>query len=259
MSRPTRLFLVAILAACGDATSSGDDQRVGVSFQAVGQRSAIAADSSTRVADSLIITRVQLVMSELELARTTGDSLCAVPAATILARTSSDKGKDKDKNKQHSEERSERERRCPSIDLGPFLVTLALTSSPVTRFANNIPAGTYREIEFEIDRPEDDSSGVAFIASNPDFRDISVRAEGTYKGRPFTYVGRAKSELELEFRPSLTVSSSGTVVSIRVDLAKWFRNAAGAAIDPATANPGGANASLVARNIAASFSLMTGS
>lgn len=257
MSRSAKLFLLAFLAACEGSTSTSDDQRVGVAFQAVGQRSSVAADSSTPVADSLIITKVQLVMSELELARTRGDSLCAIPAATILARISLEKGKDK--GKEMSEARSERARRCPSIDLGPFLVTLALTSSPVTRFANDIPAGTYREIEFEIDRPEDDSSGVAFIASNPDFRDISVRAEGTYKGRPFTYVGRAKSELELEFRPSLTVATTGTVVSIRVDLAKWFRNAAGVAIDPATANPGGANASLVARNIASSFSLMTGS
>lgn len=259
MSRPAKLFLLAFLAACEGSTSTSDDQRVGVAFQAVGQRSSVAADSSTPVADSLIITKVQLVMSELELARTRGDSLCAVPAATILARISFDKGKGKDKEKEEKEARSERARRCPSIDLGPFLVTLALSSSPVTRFANDIPAGTYREIEFEIDRPEDDSSGVAFIASNPDFRDISVRAEGTYKGKAFTYVGRAKSELELEFRPSLTVATTGTVVSIRVDLAKWFRNAAGVAIDPATANPGGANASLVARNIASSFSLMTGS
>lgn len=255
MSRPARLILLAFLAACSDSTSANDDQRVGVAFQAVGQRSAVAADSSTPVADSLIITRVQLVMSELELARTRGDSLCTIPAATIMASIASDKGK----GRESSEARSERARRCPSIDLGPFLVTLALTSSPVTRFANDIPAGTYREIEFEIDRPEDDSSGVAFVASNPDFRDISVRAEGTYKGKSFTYVGRAKSELELEFRPSLTVATSGTVVSIRVDLAKWFRNAAGVAIDPATANPGGVNASMVARNIASSFSLMTGS
>lgn len=261
---PMRFLLPLILlagAACDGAVNPADEQPVAVTFTAVGNRTAIAADTA-RLADSLIITRVQVVMSELELARTTGDTLCTVSARGDGGNGgdgNSGKGKGSDKQKKEDKAREERRNRCPEIELGPFLVNLALTTSPVARFANTIPEGVYREIEFEIDKPEGDSAGVAFVSRNPDFRDISVRAEGTYRGRAFTYVGRAKAELELEFRPSLTVGKSGTVVDIRVDLARWFRGGDGKTVDPATANPGGVNAGVVARNIGNSFSLATGS
>ena len=259
-TRSTFLTLAAIaasVAACDGATNPASEQPVAIAFSAVGNRSAVAADSA-RVADSLIVTRVQIVMSQLELSRTTGDTLCST-SNTSGDRGGSGKSKGRGSNDEQKKRDEERHLRCPQIELGPFLVNLALTSSPVTRFANNIPAGVYREIDFEINRPESDSAGVAFVAKNPDFRDISVRAEGTYKGKAFTYAGRAKAELELEFRPSLTVEATGTVVNIRVDLAKWFRNSAGVAVDPTTANTGGVNASMVARNIAGSFSLLAGS
>jgi hypothetical protein len=139
-----------------------------------------------------------------------------------------------------------------------MLVALPLGPAAVTKFATNIPEGQYREIEFEIDKPDGDSAGTAFLASNPDFRDISVRAEGRYKTTAFTYVGRAKAEIELKFKPSLTVAAGGTVVNIRVDLARWFRGADGAPINPTTANPGGPNAARVAQNIARSFSVLAG-
>jgi hypothetical protein len=257
------LILLAGGTACDGALNPAEEQPVAVTFTAVGNRTAIAADT-TRLADSLIITRVQVVMSELELARTTGDTLCTVSSRGSGGSGGDDnsgkgKGKGEDNKKKEEKAREERHNRCPEIELGPFLVNLALTTSPVARFANSIPEGVYREIEFEIDKPDSDSAGVAFVAKNPDFRDISVRAEGTYRGRAFTYAGRAKAELELEFRPSLTVGKSGTVVDIRVDLARWFRGSDGKAVDPATANPGGVNAALVARNIGSSFSLATGS
>ena len=258
MRFPVLVAATAALAACdGGSTSPKGEQPVAIAFSAVGNRSTTAADSSTNVGDSIIVTKVQVVMSELELARTAGDSLCTAPATTSNSESGSSSSSDDKKKKEEEKKRAEeRRQRCPQIELGPFLVNLPLSSSTTTRFANNIPAGVYREIEFKIDKPETDSSGVAFLATNPDFRDISVRAEGTFKGKAFTFTGRAKAELELEFKPSLTVQATGTVVNIQVDLKQWFRNSAGVAVDPASANPGGVNASMVARNIGKSFSLV---
>lgn len=257
LTLPLSLTLVLATAACDQAAAPASEQPVAIAFTATGART--VADTA-RLADSLIITRVQIVMSELELSRVAGDSLCSASGGSGgSGGDDKNKGKGSDKSKGKSEEAKERRNRCPEIELGPLLVNLALSTSSVARFANDIPAGVYREIEFKIDRPDNDSSGVAFVARNPDFRDISVRAEGSYKGKAFTYAGRAAAELELEFKPSLTVEKTGTVVNIRVDLAKWFRTTDGKSIDPASANPAGANAALVARNIARSFSLSTGS
>lgn len=251
LNKPMLLIAAVALAACDSSTDPRAPQAVAVAFSAVGSRTAVA--DTARVADSLVITKVQLVLSELELHRTAGDSLCV--ASTTAGATSGSRDDDKKKKEEEKKRKEEKRLRCPEIELGPFLVNLALAANPVSRFANSIPAGVYREIEFVISRPDNDSSGVAFVARNPDFRDISVRAEGLYKGKAFVYTGRAAAELELEFKPAITVEN-GTVINIRVDLAKWFKNAAGVAVDPATANPGGPNAALVARNIANSFSLL---
>jgi hypothetical protein len=57
----------------------------------------------------------------------------------------------------------------------------------------------------------------------------------------------------LEFSHPLAVGDAGTNVTVHVDLTQWFRDGSGNLADPATANAGGANVSLVANNIRQSF------
>jgi hypothetical protein len=78
---------------------------------------------------------------------------------------------------------------------------------------------------------------------------VSVRVEGTFNGTAFTYTGAPQTELEAVFNPALAVDAAPVNLTVHVDLNSWFRNQAGALIDPSTANPGGANAGVVSDNI----------
>ena len=75
-------------------------------------------------------------------------------------------------------------------------------------------------------------------------------ATGLWNGTPFTFVSRLDAEQEAEFNPPLVVDASGTAtnLTIRLDVTTWFLSG-GSLINPATANPGGANESLVDENI----------
>lgn len=51
----------------------------------------------------------------------------------------------------------------------------------------------------------------------------------------------------------LEISGDATNITVHVALDRWFTDANGALIDPATAAPGGPNASVVAANILRAF------
>ena len=80
-----------------------------------------------------------------------------------------------------------------------------------------------------------------------------MHVEGTFNGTPFTYDGNASAELELTFATPIVVDASGMNITVNVDLSTWFVDGSGSLVDPTTANSGGANESLVARNIHQSF------
>jgi len=112
--------------------------------------------------------------------------------------------------------------------------------------------GTYGELEFEIHKPEDDgdANDAAFLAAHPDFRRISIRVTGTYNGTPFTYTTDLGEEQERALVPPLSISTAAaTDLTLFVDVDDWFRTGAGTLVDPATANEGGQNESLVENNI----------
>lgn len=73
----------------------------------------------------------------------------------------------------------------------------------------------------------------------------------SFNGEPFTYVTDLDEEQELELAPPLEVADSSvdTNLTLRLDVAQWFRSDQAALIDPRTANPGEPNESLVEENI----------
>lgn len=224
------LSLLFVLAAC-DATGTGR-QGVGLSFSTkappaaiMGAKGASFDITVTNGGNTLVITKAQLVLRELELKLST--------ATTCATGTSDDS--------------------CEEIELGPMLIDLPVTDAVTTPITAQIPAGTYHEIEFDIRRPGTDPADQAFVAANPNFNNVSIRIEGTYNGTPFVFTSQLDQEVQIDLNPPAVITDGNNNVTIAVDIRGWFTNANGALIDPATANPGQPNASIVAEKIKASL------
>jgi hypothetical protein len=216
------------LAACGDDNGAGTGPSAGaapVAFS-VGTTGgtalppAVAAtvnDPSSvmltdAAGDTLVITRVRMVFAEVELEQA-GGAGC----------TGTQRDDDDD---------------CEELDIGPRLVDLPLGSGPLQQIGFRIPAGLYDEFEFEIDDVDDDTPAQRdFRAANPEFRDVSIRVEGRWRGQPFTWAAKVDKEFEYEFEPALRIEDGvNDNVTIEVDLGRWFRGANGRLIAPTLAN-----------------------
>lgn len=224
------VLLVGAAAACSDTTGTG---RVPVTLSMSGiARSpamSIAATGPARAvtitvgANTIVITKAQVVLAHIELARS---------AASSCITTGDDRG-------------------CEEMKLDPMLVDLPVTPTVTQELSVTLPAGTYNELEAKIRAPHGGDAGTgAFLAAHPEFAGKSVHVEGTYNGAPFVYDGTAEAEIELAFNPPLTVSAgSPNNATVHVDIASWFKDGSGNVIDPSNT----ANASLISDNIKRSF------
>lgn len=251
------------LGACSDATSTPDARPITISFttRASGASASLGlpAFSAVAAADSVTLTKAQLVIREIDLEPARGlgcrededdDDRHGAVAQDRRGSNSGSGNGDADRSGRNDDDDDD----CVDVEIGPVLVDLPLTSQIQSRFQAAIPEGDYREIEVRIDKPEnDDTAGREFIAQHPNFKDVSVIAEGTFKGQPFRFAARVKVKLEFEFRPALAVGPSGTNITVRVLVGRWFRDATGAPIDPTTTAAGGINAERVVRNISNSI------
>ena len=239
------------LTACSDATLPGSAERVSLSFAARGtststSAAAVGAGQVGRItvgSDEIVITKAQLVLKEVELKLARGLSTCGADSSSS---SSSSSGDDRGRGRGSDD--------CDEVEQGPVLVDLPLTGEAQQRFDVTVPAGSYRELELELQKPDDDTQRDRdFRAAHPEFARTSVRVEGTYNGRAFVYSARVGAKMELGFSPPIVVDAAGTNVTVRIDVSTWFRSSSGALIDPQTANAGGANEAAVAANIQRSF------
>ena len=211
--RRTLILSTALLAsvACSDA-SGLNTNGLSLSFAAspraeaatsqasVSSNVGVASVTVTDGVNTLVVARARIVLDEIELEEFSG-------------RDCDNSGPGRDPA-------------CPEIEIGPFLVDLPLSGGVRSAITAQIPAGTYHEIEFDVE-PVDDSNGGAraFFAANPDIpRNRSIVVEGTYNGQPFVFTSASRFELELEFEPRLVVDAGGTNVTVDVDVASWFRS-----------------------------------
>jgi len=242
----TLLGVGASLTACA-ADSTGPRSAAGsvsLSFSASGARTSsssatVGATPSSLLAssssvDALVITKAQLVLARLELQRSGATCTSATEAG--------------DDNPTSTES-------CEELELDPAAIDLPVDGAVVSALNVAAPAGSYSALEAKI-RPVDARrrGAAGFLSAHPELAGTSVRVEGTFNGTPFTYTGAVRAELESVFDPPLVSDATGINVTVKVDLTNWFRTSSGQLIDPATANSGGVNASLVASNIARSFS-----
>ena len=222
-------LLALTLVAC-DSTNSGR-QGISVSFSTKAPPAvAVASDAALAItvaegANTLVITKAELVLRELEL-KLSASSTCAT--GTV-------------------------EDSCESMELGPMKIDLPTTDVVASPISATVPAGTYHEIEFDIRRPGTDPADVAFVAANPQFNNVSIRVEGTFNGTAFTFTSQLDQEVQIDFNPPVTITEGTNNVTIAVDLRSWFRNTSGVLINPSTANPGQPNESSVTARIKASL------
>ncbi len=141
---------------------------------------------------------------------------------------------------------------CEDVEQSAQLVDIPLTTGVKTQLTVAVPVGSYQRLDAHIQVPESDDAGVtAFLATHPEFKDVSVRVEGTYgpNKTPFVYTAPIDAQLELRFNPPLVVTSATNNITVDVDVASWFKDSLGAALDPTAP----ANAARIAANIRASF------
>ena len=234
-----------LLAACSDNTGG----RLSLAVSSVRPAAVVASAGLSNVAgspavvtagdstvitlgnDTIILHRVQVVLREIELKHVEAAACDAIEG-------NSD---------------------CEEFEMGTTLVSLPLGSTATeTMVAVNAPAGMYDKLEFKIHKPES-TDDAAFIAANPNFDGVSIRVTGTYSQAgarsDFTYTADLDASQEVLLSPPLTVSDGlAANVTLRVDIANWFLNAGGTAlVDPASANKGQPNESVVRDRIEASI------
>ena len=227
-----RTWILVPIAAIGlvgcDSTNTGR-QGVTISFSTKSPAAAVVSGQDgigynitmTNGGNTLIITKAQLVLRELEL-KASNSASCATGTAADS---------------------------CEEIQLGPMLIDLPVTDVVMSPITATVPAGEYREIEFDIRRPGTDPADQAFVAANPNFNNVSIRLEGTYNGTPFVFTSELDQEVQIDFNPPVVITEGNNNATIAVDIRSWFTNANGTLISPATANPGQPNASIVAEKI----------
>jgi hypothetical protein len=218
-------FAAVVIAACSDATGANAPAAVSLSFATRSSAAALASAAPITVVgngSTLVINRIQAVLGEIELE----------PVDLPDCAGGGEGGE------------------CPELKLDPVLVELPLDGVATLDLGAVIPAGTYKELEFEIDAVESaEANGAPFLAAHPEFRGISIRVEGTYNGQPFVFTTNLDTEIELEFESGFAVTGTPSNLTVAVDVATWFKDATGALLDPRSTE----NAGRIGDNIKVSF------
>lgn len=264
------LAATAALAACGsDNTGPNASGDVGIGFQlasssgssaltangmmaaqtADGLVSAAAVDAEptplgflvTRGNDELLVTKAQLVIKNVKLTR-----------AGVSCSDDDDDDDDDDDRRRNG--RDDDDDDCPTVHTGPYLVDLGVTGEERGRLSVDLPEGNYSGIRFDIHKVTSSrSDDLAFRQANPDFRDISVRLEGSYNGQPFVFVSDVNAKLDVPLTAPVTIGGDVTNVTVTLDLGAWFVNPAGGLYAPALANTPGFIRARVENNIRFAF------
>lgn len=220
--------------ACSDSTTSAARHPLTVSIttqsQGVVADRALADITIAAGTNTLVITKAQVVARRIELA----------PADAATCAGTAEAGDDD----------ADIEDGCAEVETGPVLLDVPVDASTKTNITASVPPGTYRGLELRLDPV---SSGnrrsQEFLAAHPDFKNASVRVEGTYNGKAFVFMSPVDARIETLFPAPITVDASSPNVTVAIDLSNWFSDGAGGTLDPSNSG----NASRIAANIAGSF------
>ncbi|HEX2779926.1 MAG TPA: hypothetical protein VHM30_10525 [Gemmatimonadaceae bacterium] len=105
---------------------------------------------------------------------------------------------------------------------GPLTIPLPVDGGVVTLSSRALPAGTFSEVEAELE---------------------SLHLAGSYDGTAFDVAVELSHSLELTLDPPLTTTGSADQnVTVSIDFSACFRDAAGSPVDPRTLTDGGSGA-----------------
>lgn len=233
------LVVAAVIGGCSSdgAAPSASATNFSLTFAApkaagANAAKAVAPDTFTAGGDTLVLTSAQVVLREIEL------QACAAYDTSLADSSSVDS------------------LWVEEFETGPMLVDLPLGGAVSQVLSVDVTPGTYNEVEFKVHPVRGgDPDAVAFLAAHPEFTDVSIRAEGTFNGTPFTFITRMAAHQEQDLDPALVVGDgSGPVnVTLSVDHGAWFAGPDSTLVDPSTALAGGENQFLVEHNIRRSF------
>jgi hypothetical protein len=246
----TRLAVLAGtvgLIACSDSSGPGPGSaRLGLMVSTTGTgatAAGFAPESVTVGQHRLVLTKVELVMREIELKRVAGSSNCSQENADDAPAAQGDGG---------SKRRDDDD--CLEVEIGPLVVDLPLGGGVKRIVSATVDTGTYREVEFKIHRLGSRSDDQAFLTAHPGLAGLSIRAAGTYDGKPFQFTTGVSAKQETDLSPPLVVAAQGaTDLTLQVEVASWFVVGGVGLVDPATAVDGGLNENVVRQNIRRSF------
>lgn len=188
MKAAIAVVLAASVAGCGGPNLS-------LSMRAGSPGASATARSALVAGNGIVLTRVRVVISTIELEK----------AGTA---------------------------EMDEVASGPYLLDLsgaALDGGSVAQvLAANVPPGTYSEVKFQVHKPEDTEKG-----ANADLADMiaakaSIIADGTIDGVSFSFASAVTAEQK--FEGNLVVSDS-TNLTLNVDAASWFTSS-GSRLDP---------------------------
>jgi hypothetical protein len=252
---PVLAVLVAVgaVAACSRGGALGPGAPQGMSFSVAATTSGSSGPTTTQSSDSgmtqsdstdtLTLSKVQLVVRRVELAPVDtgaqGDTLCSQG----------------DDDGEHPAQWTN-VGHCDEVKVGPFLVDVPLDGQVEKVFSAQLPVGTYGGVELQIHAPSHyDPSDSAFLQANPDFDSVSVRAEGTFDGKPFTFTSRIEARQRNVLNPpvQVTADSIPTNITFHLDLSRWFVRPDGTLIDPSTATGYSQTGEMVRWNIMSSL------
>lgn len=156
-------------------------------------------------------------------------------------------------------EEEEGEDNPPCVEFGDEAAAIDLPLQRTERRGAEYAPATEYDLFQAVVHPPDIATDRELLEAAPDLAGTSIRVEGVYShaGRrhDFIYASPWSEQEEISIEPALAVAAHDTLlVTLRVDVASWFRNADGTElIDPATAAPGAPNETLVKDNVRRSF------
>jgi hypothetical protein len=120
------------------------------------------------------------------------------------------------------------------LHAGPFLIDLSKESlaGTVIRLQDvQVEAGTYDEIEFEIEKVSLSEAGEDAGLKELAELEASVVIDGTIDGQAFRFVSGLSQEQEREVRFEVTAEQAQNV-TINIDPSAWFTGSSGQRLDP---------------------------